>query len=126
MIVLDFIIMNEDRHFNNFVAVRDSETLEWKGFAPIYDSGNSLWYTSDFIGEPIASKPFRASHGEQVKLVSDFSWYDENALVGLSDEMEEIFREADGVKPENKAEIIKHTVLRAKAIPEIAEKIRQM
>jgi hypothetical protein len=123
MIVLDFIIMNEDRHFNNFGAVRDSETLMWIGFAPIYDSGNSLWYTSDFIGEPIASKPFRASHGEQIKLVSDFSWYDENALVGLADEMKEIFAKADGVRPENKAEIIKHTVLRAKAIPEIAEKI---
>jgi hypothetical protein len=40
--------------------------------------------------------------------------------------MEEIFWEADGVRPENKAEIIKHTVLRAKAIPEIAEKIRRI
>jgi hypothetical protein len=126
MMVLDFIIMNEDRHFNNFGAVRDSETLEWKGFAPIYDSGNSLWYTSDFIGEPIASKPFRASHGEQIKLVSDFSWYDENELVGLFDEMEEIFAKADGVRPENKAEIIKHTVLRAKAILEIVEKISNL
>jgi hypothetical protein len=66
MIVLDFIIMNEDRHFNNFGMVRNGETLEWLSFAPIYDSGNSLWYTSDFIGEPIASKPFRASHGEQI------------------------------------------------------------
>jgi hypothetical protein len=123
MIVLDFIIMNEDRHFNNFGAVRDCETLLWQGFAPIYDSGNSLWYTSDFIGEPIASKPFHTSHGEQIKLVSDFSWYNENALVGLSDEMSEIFSKANSVKPENKAAIIKHTIQRTKAIPEIVEKI---
>jgi hypothetical protein len=123
MIVLDFIIMNEDRHFNNFGVLRNSETLEWLSFAPIYDSGNSLWYTSDFIGEPIPSKPFRASHGEQIKLVSDFSWYDEKALIGLSDELREIFSKAATIKNENKAEIIKHAVSRAMAIPEIAEKI---
>jgi hypothetical protein len=123
MIVLDFIIMNEDRHFNNFGALRNSETLEWVGFAPIYDSGNSLWYTSDFIGEPIPSKPFRTSHGEQIKLVSDFSWFDEKALVGLSDELGEIFSKASTIKNENKAEIIKNTVSRAIAIPEIAEKV---
>jgi hypothetical protein len=34
--------------------------------------------------------------------------------------MEAIFAKADGVKPENKAEIIRHTVFKAKAIPEIA------
>jgi hypothetical protein len=123
MIVLDFIIMNEDRHFNNFGVLRNSETLEWLGFAPIYDSGNSLWYTSDFIGEPIPSKPFRTSHGEQIKLVSDFSWYNEKALIGLSDELGEIFGKADTIKSENKAEIIKHVVLRAKAIPEIADRL---
>jgi hypothetical protein len=40
--------------------------------------------------------------------------------------MEAIFAKADGVRPENNAEIIRHTVLRAKAIPEISEKIRQI
>jgi hypothetical protein len=123
MIVLDCIIMNEDRHFNNFGMIRDSETLQWQGFAPIYDSGNSLWYTSDFIGEPIASKPFCSSHSEQIKLVTDFSWYDEKALIGLEDELRDIFGKASTIKDENKAEIIKHAVLRAKAIPEYADRI---
>ena len=44
MIVLDYVIANEDRHFNNFGVLRNAETLEWLGFAPIYDSGSSLGY----------------------------------------------------------------------------------
>lgn len=48
MLVLDYIIANEDRHFNNFGALRNAETLEWLGMAPIYDSGSSLGY-SDII-----------------------------------------------------------------------------
>ena len=44
MLVLDYIIANEDRHFNNFGALRNAETLEWLGMAPIYDSGSSLGY----------------------------------------------------------------------------------
>ncbi len=40
MIVLDFIIANEDRHFNNFGAIRDAETLKFISFSPIFDSGS--------------------------------------------------------------------------------------
>ena len=45
MIALDCIIVNEDRHYNNFGLIRDAGTLEFIGVAPIYDCGNSLWYT---------------------------------------------------------------------------------
>ena len=43
MFVLDYIIANEDRHLNNFGFMRDSETLEWKGLCPIFDSGSSMF-----------------------------------------------------------------------------------
>ena len=80
MIVLDYIIANEDRHLNNFGAVRNAETLEWLGMAPIYDSGSSLGY--DKVAAEIRSarnvicKPFKNHHAEQLKLVTDFSWID--------------------------------------------------
>ncbi|WP_228725157.1 HipA domain-containing protein [Caproicibacter fermentans] len=45
MMVLDYIIANEDRHQTNFGAVRNAETLEWVGTAPIFDSGSSLWFS---------------------------------------------------------------------------------
>ncbi len=42
MFILDFIIMNEDRHLNNFGIIRDVNTLEWLDVAPIFDNGQSL------------------------------------------------------------------------------------
>lgn len=44
MMILDYLICNQDRHFGNFGAIRDAVTLEWVGFAPIFDSGTSLWF----------------------------------------------------------------------------------
>ena len=42
MFILDYIIMNEDRHLNNFGIIRDVNTLEWLDVAPIFDNGESL------------------------------------------------------------------------------------
>ncbi|MBP0960667.1 MAG: HipA domain-containing protein [Oscillospiraceae bacterium] len=84
MIVLDYIIANEDRHLNNFGAVRNAETLEWIGMAPIYDSGSSLGYDKSIPMMRDASetvcKPFKKHHEEQLKLVSSFDWIDFSAL----------------------------------------------
>jgi hypothetical protein len=97
MLVLDYIIANEDRHYNNFGFIRNAETLEWLGAAPIYDSGTSLWYNTQKVGSPVECKPFRSSHTEQLKLVEDGSWFDNNALVGLDDEITEILSKSEDV-----------------------------
>ena len=84
MIVLDYIIANEDRHFNNFGVLREAETLKWLGFAPVYDSGSSLGYDKMPVqirsGKEVICKPFKNHHAEQLKLVSDFSWIDFDRL----------------------------------------------
>lgn len=78
MIVLDYIIANEDRHFNNFGVLRNAETLEWLGMAPVYDSGSSLGYdkmpAQIYAERDVTCKPFKKSHKEQLKLVSSFEW----------------------------------------------------
>lgn len=78
MIVLDYIIANEDRHFNNFGVLRNAETLEWINMAPIYDSGSSLGYdkmsAQIYAERDVICKPFKKSHKEQLKLVSSFAW----------------------------------------------------
>ena len=80
MIVLDYIIADEDRHFNNFGVLREAETLKWLGFAPIYDSGSSLGYDKTPVQirteKDVVCKPFKNHHAGQLKLVSDFSWID--------------------------------------------------
>lgn len=42
MYILDFLIMNEDRHLNNFGIIRDVNNLKWISVAPIFDNGQSL------------------------------------------------------------------------------------
>ena len=93
MIVLDYIIANEDRHFNNFGVIRNPNTLEWIGAAPIYDSGTSLCYsrlTNKIVSTyniKLVCKPFKSSHDEQLKLVTSFDWIDFNKLDSFSNDV---------------------------------------
>ena len=89
MIVVDYLIANEDRHLNNFGLIRNAENLEWMGFAPIFDSGSSLGYDK-MAGEiraerGIVCKPFKRHHEEQLKLVTSFDWIQFENLVDVKD-----------------------------------------
>lgn len=114
MLVLDYIIANEDRHMNNFGFVRDANTLEWIGFAPIYDSGSSLGYdklTSQIIsGSNVQCKPFKKTHEEQIKLVSSFDWVNFDALDGVEDEIRDILSSAGEYADETRTNAIVYTV----------------
>lgn len=95
MIVLDFLIMNEDRHQNNFGVIRNAETLEWLGAAPIFDSGTSLWLSTPnsmiTSTSKIKCKPFKTTHDEQIKLVTSFDWLNLSALEGVDEEVKGVF-----------------------------------
>lgn len=43
MLTPDFLIANEDRHIGNFGVIRNEETQEYTGMAPVYDNGTSEW-----------------------------------------------------------------------------------
>ncbi len=98
MLTLDYLIVNEDRHLNNFGAVRNADTLVWIGAAPLFDCGTSMWY--DRFTQQIRpltkqpSKPFRADHAEQIKLVRSFDWLDFSALSGIDEEFHELIKDA--------------------------------
>lgn len=96
MMVLDYLIVNEDRHQNNFGVVRNAETLEWLGAAPIYDSGTSLWFdkppTMINDAAKLGCKPFKTTHDEQIKLVTSFDWLDLSSLQGIDEELREILQ----------------------------------
>lgn len=49
----DFVISNTDEHLRNFGVLRDPDTLALIGPAPVFDSGNSMFYT-----EQVRTKPF--------------------------------------------------------------------
>ena len=42
MCVLDAIILNTDRHYGNFGVLFDTDTLEIRGMAPVFDHNRSL------------------------------------------------------------------------------------
>ncbi|MFZ2121267.1 MAG: HipA domain-containing protein, partial [Gemmiger qucibialis] len=98
MLAADFILANTDRHLGNFGFLRDSETLEWKGTAPIYDSGTSLWQmtlTRAINAEAmVPAKPFETSQQSQLKLIAPYVDLPLERLDGFSNKVEEIFRTA--------------------------------
>lgn len=88
MYILDFLIMNEDRHLNNFGIIRDVNTLEWLDVAPIFDNGQSLnidYYDEEELhisGEGrlfYEVKPF----DDIIKIVKDIKRLDLTKLDGL-------------------------------------------
>lgn len=69
MSLVDVTMRNEDRHWTNFGILRDAETLQWKGVAPLFDFGNSLWFNpATQSGEPTSKMSGRV-------LLSDFGYF---------------------------------------------------
>ncbi|MCR5185100.1 MAG: excisionase [Bacilli bacterium] len=95
LIVFDFIIANEDRHFNNFGFIRDAITLKFIGPSPIFDSGASFGFDKlTFDIKPfkdIVSKPFKEKPLEQLKLVKSFKWLSIDKLNILKERIKPLF-----------------------------------
>ena len=76
MLLLDYIVLNQDRHFGNFGLIRCVDTGEFLYPAPIFDTGNSVFYNSNKLRvHDLYSKPFSESFEEQLNLINiqDFS-----------------------------------------------------
>ena len=95
MLTVDFIIANEDRHFNNFGLVRNPETLEFVSFAPIYDSGTSLCCNrNERQFSHYESKPFYTDYNRQASLITSFDWLDKAVAAGILNDIEEVLGES--------------------------------
>jgi len=128
MLILDFLICNQDRHFGNFGALRDAVTLEWQGIAPIYDSGTSLWqglYVSQIHPRAdVEAKPFRKTHLEQLKLAADeLSNIDFSALRGLREEVYFIYEQAHFGEPNRAAVLSAAVAERCDYLQELAKEL---
>ena len=99
MIVLDFAIMNFDRHYRNFGLIRNVEDLTWR-VAPLFDTGNSLLCDVSFYDLErhlfkFTSKPFYEDPKRQLRLASDLSWLDCDKFDGLEQIIEEVLSSDD-------------------------------
>ena len=95
MYIIDYLIMNEDRHLNNFGIIRDVNTLKWLDVAPIFDNGQSLnitYYDNEELhisGEGrlfYEVKPF----DEIIKVVKDIKRIDLSKLDGIVEWFDEL------------------------------------
>ena len=117
MLALDFIIVNEDRHLNNFGLIRNAETLEYISAAPIYDNGTSMWFNTatpniKAAARDISSKPFKTNHLDQIKLVTDFSWLELGKLKGIEDDFADILETSEHIDAERKDTLCRMLVRR--------------
>lgn len=89
LILTDYVMSQTDRHFNNIGFLRDSNTLKFYGMAPIYDSGNSMYFNS--IGPKnekdllyLSTKGFADNIESTLRLVKDASVIDLTKLPPVS------------------------------------------
>lgn len=106
----DFIISNTDEHLLNFGVLRNADTMEFIGPAPIYDSGNSMFFADErkipytragILDIPVTG--FCKNEGKLLKKVENRKLVDVD-LLPTSLETKELYIGA-GI-PEEKAEVI--------------------
>ena len=105
MTVMDDIMLNTDRHLGNFGLIRNAETLEWIGPAPIYDTGNSLMcrkgvpsilrMVDEPVGRHLVPGPIDGKH---------LRWFDPDAMLDRLDDVSALLAQADGRIDEMDAE----------------------
>lgn len=95
MYILDFLIMNEDRHLNNFGIIRDVNTLQWLDIAPIFDNGMALNVDYYNEGEVAISGMGRFFYEqlpfeEIIKIVKNIKRIDVSKLDGVVEDFDKL------------------------------------
>lgn len=106
----DFLITNTDEHLLNFGVLRDPNTMKLIGPAPIFDSGNSMFYSdgrkTPYTRAGILDIPITSFYKREEKLlgkVKNKTAVDLNSIPSAG-EVKELYANA-GI-PEEKADII--------------------
>jgi len=105
MMILDYLILNHDRHFKNFGILRDSQTLNPICTAPIFDSGSSLYHEDGITSIKLPEKPKMRTEcfdtlDNQLKLIKNWSWLDMQKLDGVAEECKELLLSVPTVEKE--------------------------
>ena len=121
MLCLDYMILNEDRHWTNFGFIRNVETLKFEGPAPIFDNGNSLWYRMNHISEYYDhALTFRKKHQKQIRLVKSFDGIDFDAISKMPDCIYDILKQNKNIGTGRAEAIAGQFKQRAHALQQLA------
>ncbi len=127
MLVVDHIMANNDRHYNNFSILRDPESLEVLGFAPIYDTGSSLGYdlrVGDISGSETRGRTFKARLDDQLLLLGDTDWIDLDALEGIDSFARRLMGGSETVSPERVEAVVELLLSRIESLRDRIENPR--
>lgn len=113
-IMTDFIITNTDRHFNNFGFLYDPVRHEIVGMAPIFDTGNALFYDKEVIPDKsnlldIAVRSFSRKEVRMLRYVRQRDMVDLERLSDFPLEVEEMLVSYTEM-PQSRAKSIARTV----------------
>ena len=94
-ILTDFVLTNTDRHLNNFGVLRNTKTLGFVGMAPIFDSGNAMFWHNPRLPEcddliRVEVNSFRKTETHLLSHVRDFGQLDIGRLP-IEDELRGIY-----------------------------------
>ena len=129
MFILDYIMLNEDRHLNNFGIIRDVQTLNWIGTAPIFDTGESL-NIIDYSDEEIIINGdgrffYNVSNFDNIlDNIKDLKKYDLNKLDGICEEFDELLHKYQHITKMTDRRINKICTLLFSRINKLKKKIR--
>ena len=101
---------NTDEHLLNFGILRDADTLEFISPAPIFDSGNSMFYSSERIKPytrvELLERKITSFHDNEEKMISHIKNVDIVDLSKVPSKAEvKDFYSKNGI-PQDKAEFI--------------------
>ncbi len=128
MFILDFLIMNEDRHLNNFGIIRNVNTLKWMDVAPIFDNGQSSnieYYDEDEVHISGSGrffyevKPF----DEIIKVVKDLKRIDIKKLDGLVEWFDDLLHQYQNLTKMSDKRINRLCILLNRQIDKLKEYI---
>lgn len=128
MYILDFLIMNEDRHLNNFGIIRNVDTLTWLDVAPIFDNGQSLtieYYDDDELhisGEGRLFYEVR-SFDEIIKVVRNIKRIDVSQLEDLPEEFDKLLHKYQNITGMSDKRIYRLCVLLQRQINKLKKMI---
>nr|WP_302134653.1 HipA domain-containing protein [uncultured Schaedlerella sp.] len=113
-IMTDFILSNTDRHYNNFGFLYDSSKHRLTAMAPIFDTGNALFYNQEIIpsGRRLLNIPVSSFCGREVDMlryVKQTGLVDLKLLDGFCEEAERMLKKYTDM-PETRAAQIACTI----------------
>lgn len=130
MFILDYIMLNEDRHLNNFGIIRDVQTLNWISTAPIFDTGESL-NIIDYSDEEVIINGdgrffYNVSKFDNIlDNIKDLKKYDLNKLDGICEEFDKLLHKYQYITKMTDRRINKICTLLFSRINKLKKKIEE-